>query len=78
MNRELFAAILILVGYLYGSTLYDPWYFMVQRGLLALGLIKMPPDAPEGTKLIGNQVQIIMSAIVLIGAGIWLFVLSAN
>lgn len=78
MNREIFAAILILAGYLYGTTLYEPWYFMVQNALVGIGLIKMPEDAAPGTKLIGNQVQIIMTAIILIGAGIWLFVFSAE
>lgn len=78
MNRELLATLLILAGYLYGTTLYEPWYFTVQKWLLAAGIIKMPEDAPEGKRLLGNQVQIVIAAIILIGAGIWLFVFSGN
>lgn len=78
MNREIFATLLILVGYIYGTTLYEPWYFTVQGWLLSLGVVKLPPDAPEGTRLLGNQVQIVIAAIVLIGAGIWLFALSGR
>ncbi len=78
MNRDLFAAILILAGYLYGTTLYEPWYFIVQRWLISLGLIKLPQGSQEGTKLLGNQVQIVIISILLIGAGVWLFLLSNN
>lgn len=78
MNREVFATLLILAGYLYGTTLYEPWYFTMQKWLLFAGVVKMPQNAPEGTRLLGNQVQIVIAAILLIGAGIWLFVFSVD
>jgi hypothetical protein len=78
MNRQIFAAILILAGYIYGSTLYEPWYFTLQGWLVTIGILNMPENAPENTRLMGNQVQIIIAGILLIGAGIWLFVFSVD
>lgn len=78
MNRQIFAAILILAGYTYGSTLYEPWYFTLQGWLVTIGILHKPEDAPEGTRLMGNQVQIIIAGILLMAAGIWLFVFSVD
>ena len=73
MNRTLFAALLIVLGYIYGTTLYEPWYYMLQRFLIYVGVLKMPENAPPGTRLLGNQVQIVLVSLVFIGLGIWLF-----
>lgn len=73
MNRTLFAALLIVLGYIYGTTLYEPWYYTLQRLLVYVGALKMPENAPPGTRLMGNQAQIVVIALILIGVGIWLF-----
>ncbi len=73
MNRTLFAALLILLGYIYGTTLYEPWYYTLQRFLVYVGALKMPENAPPSTRLMGNQVQIVVISLILIGVGIWLF-----
>ncbi len=73
MNRIIFAALLIIVGYIYGTTLYEPWYFTLQRLLSYVGVFKIPEGMPENTRLMGNQAQIVVISLVLIGLGIWLF-----
>lgn len=78
MKREVLATLLIIGGYLYGSTLYEPWYFTVQKWFLAAGIVKMPSKTPEGTRLLGNQVQIVLVSIIAIGIGIWLFTFSSK
>ncbi len=78
MNRAIFASLLIIAAYLYGTTLYEPWYFTVQRALVSIGLLRLPSDAPEQTRLMGNQLQITVISLCLLIAGVWLFILSDN
>ncbi len=72
MNPIVLAAIIILAGYLYGTLLYEPWYMLVQGKLVEFSILTAPKQPTE--KLLGNQVQIVLIAIVLIGIGVWLFV----
>lgn len=72
MNPILLAAIVIIAGYLYGTLLYEPWYMFIQGKLVEFGILTAPKQPTE--KLLGNQVQIVLIAIVLIGIGVWLFV----
>ncbi len=72
MNPIVLAAIIIIAGYLYGTLLYEPWYMLVQGKLVEFGILAAPKQPTE--KLLGNQVQIVLIAIVLIGIGVWLFV----
>lgn len=73
MNRTVFAALLIVLGYIYGTTLYEPWYYTLQRFLVYVGAVKLPENAPPETRMLGNQVQIVIISLILIGLGIWLF-----
>ena len=75
MNKEILASLLILAGYIYGTTIYDPWYFVIQGWLVKLELLKVPENAPENIRLLGNKVQIVAVSVVAIGIGIWLFIL---
>lgn len=72
MNPIILAAIIIIAGYLYGTLLYEPWYLFVQGKLVEFGLINAPNQPTD--KLLGNQVQIVLISLILMGIGIWLFV----
>lgn len=72
MNPTILGAIIIIAGYVYGTLLYEPWYMLVQRKLVEFGIMSAPKQPTD--KLLGNQVQIVLIAIVLIGIGTWLFV----
>lgn len=72
MNPIVLAAIVIIAGYLYGTLLYEPWYMLVQRKLVEFGMLTAPKQ--PGEKLLGNQVQIVLVAVILMGVGIWLFI----
>ena len=74
MSRSTLAALLILAGYLYGTLLYNPWYTLVQKTLGRFGLVKESTD--PNVKRLGNQVQIVIVALLLITGGIWLFIVS--
>lgn len=72
MNPIVLGAIIIIAGYLYGTLLYEPWYMLVQRKMVEFGLMSAPKQPTD--RLLGNQVQIVLIALVLIGIGTWLFV----
>jgi hypothetical protein len=73
MSPTLLAVVLILGGYVYGTMLYEPWYKIVQTWVAKTGLVKLPDDNPNA-RLLGNQVQIAIGSLVLIGIGIYLFI----